>query len=132
MSTGLEIFLSPLEHLLGFMQRERHHKEDMAVKAEEKRQEALSAMHLALVTTQRYQDEQPAGVDREKQLELSGLWADAAIKSRSFIEDATPWNMDKAEYWFRKFKYSDEELRERRLDLAAVQERIDELIRQQK
>lgn len=130
MSTGVEFFLAPLEHLLGFCQRERHHKEDMAVKAEEKRQDALQAMHLALTTTRKYQDAQPNGVDRDKQIELSDLWATAAIKSRTYIGDATPWNMDKAKYWLEQFKRSDKELQEEGLDLASVETRINELIRQ--
>ena len=112
------------------MQRERHHKEDMAAKSEQKRQEALKAMRLALTTTHKYQEAQPDGVDREKQIELSELWADAAIKSRTFIEGATPWFLEKADYWLGKFKCSYEELREKGLDLASVQRRIDELIKQ--
>jgi len=80
--TDLAVLLVPLQGLLGLFQRERHHNEDEERRAEAERQEALKAMYLALVTTRRYIEAQPEGVDREKQLELSNLWATAAIKSR--------------------------------------------------
>ena len=110
------IALPALGNLLGFFQKDQQHADDRNMNLEEKRQDALQAMYAALVTTHRYQDAQPNGVDREKQLELSQLWANAAIKSRAYLQE-NPWMMDKAQYWLDQIKWSDENVKSRGIDL---------------
>jgi hypothetical protein len=129
------IALPALGNLLGFFQKDQQHSDDRNFKLEEKRQDALQAMYAALVTTRRYQGGQPNGVDREKQLELSQLWATAAIKSRAYLQEnegqfQEPWMMDKAQYWLDQIKWSDEKVKSRGIDLNTVEMRIRTLIEQ--
>jgi hypothetical protein len=131
----LSIALPALGNLLNFFQKDQQHAEDQNLNLEENRQEALQAMYAALITTHRYQDAQPNGVDREKQLELSQLWATAGIKSRVYLQkkgtqSQEPWIMDKAQYWLDRIKWSDEKVKERGIDLEAVESRIRTLIEQ--
>ncbi len=129
MANELTIVVPALLGLLAFFQHDRHHEQDHGLKTDEKRKEALIAMQLALTTTLKYQEAQPNGVDREKENELADLWRSAAIKAQTYIGEATPWNLEKAEYWSNRIKEPDESLRERQLDIASVQKRIDQLIR---
>lgn len=131
----LSALLGPLQGLLGFFQNERHYKEEKETKNEAKRQEALQAMYLALTTTHRYLEAQPMGVDRDRQLELSNLWATAAIKSRVYLSNAKhrmpePWMLEKAQYWLDKIKWPEQKVRDIGIDLATVEQRIRELIAQ--
>jgi hypothetical protein len=128
--TDLAILLTPPQGLLGFFQHERHQNEDQERLAEAERQEALKAMYLALVTTRKYTEAQPEGVDREKQLELSNLWATAAIKSRRYFQEAMPWNMTKAAYWLDDIKWPEEKVKAMGIDLVTVEAKIAELIQQ--
>jgi hypothetical protein len=127
------IALPALGNLLNFFQKDQQHTADRNLHLEEKRQEALQAMYEALTTTYRYQNAQPNGVDRDKQLELSQLWAAAAIKSRIYLHEKAPqfqepWMMDKAQYWLDQIKWSDEKVKERGIDLDTVAVRIRKLI----
>jgi hypothetical protein len=127
------IALPALGNLLNFFQKDQQHAEDRNLHLEDKRQDALKAMYTALITTHRYQDAQPNGVNRDKQLELSDLWATAAIKSRVYLQEKgsqfqEPWMMDKAQYWLDQIKWSDEKVTERGIDLETVGERIRTLI----
>ncbi|WP_263378457.1 hypothetical protein [Granulicella paludicola] len=130
MANELAITVPALLGLLAYFQHDRHHDEDHGLKTDEKRKDALQAMQLALATTIKYQEAQPNGVDREKENELADLWRTAAIKSQTYIGEATPWNLEKATYWSNRLKEPDESLRERQLDIASVQKRIDDLILQ--
>jgi hypothetical protein len=90
-------------------------------------------MYAALITTRRYQEAQPNGVDRDKQLKLSRLWATAAIKSRVFVRkkgrrSQEQWMMYKAQYWLDHVKWSDEMVKERGIDFDEVEGRIRMLI----
>jgi hypothetical protein len=118
--TGLEVLLAPLQGLLDFFQKDRHHDEDMQQKVEERRREALRAMYSALVATHKYIEAQPDGMDREKELELSKLWADAAIMSRTYLSTDEPWLMEKADYYLAKIKWPDERVKETGIDLMTV------------
>jgi hypothetical protein len=128
--TGLEVLLAPLQGLLEFFQKDRHHVEDLSQKVEEKRQDALRAMYSALVTTHKYIEAQPDGMDRDKQLELSKLWADAAISSRTYLETDEPWIMEKANYYLSKIEWPHDRVVEAGIDLETVEKRISELIKQ--
>ena len=129
------IALPALGNLLNFFQKDEQHAKDQNLHLEEKRQDALQAMYAALITTHRYQDAQPNGVERDKQLELAQLWATAAIKSRVYLQEKgpqfqEPWMMDKAQYWLDQIKWSDEKVKERGIDLDTVEARIRTLIEQ--
>jgi hypothetical protein len=128
--TGLEVLLAPLNGLLEFFQKDRHHVEDLSQKVEEKRQDALHALYSALTTTHKYIDAQPDGIDREKKIELSKLWADAAISSRTYFEDGEPWMMEKANYYLSKMEWPHERVVQAGIDLKTVEERINQLIKQ--
>jgi hypothetical protein len=128
--TDLAVLLGPLQGLLGYFQREHHHDDEEERHAEAERQEALQAMYQALITTKKYQELQPHGVDRAKQLELSNLWAAAAIKSRRYLQEAMPWNLEKANYWLDEIKWPEEKVKARGIDLATVEATIAELIQQ--
>jgi hypothetical protein len=128
--TGLELLLAPLQGLLDFFQKDRHHVEDRSQKIEEKRQDALRAMYNALVRTHKYIDAQPDGMDRDKQLELSKLWADAAISSRTYLKTEEPWIMEKANYYLSKIEWPHDRVVETGIDLATVEKRISQLIKQ--
>jgi hypothetical protein len=129
------VALPALGSLLNFFQKDHQQAEDRNLRLEEKRQDALQAMYAALTTTHRYQDAQPNDVDRDKQLELSQLWATAAIKSRIYLQDKGPqfqasWMMDKAEYWLNKIEWSEEKVKAKGIDLDTVATRIRLLIDQ--
>src|ERR1700721_4320747 len=126
--TDLAVLLGPLQGLLGYFQREHHHDVEEERRAEAERQAALQAMYQALITTKKYQELQPHGVGREKQLELSNLWATAAIKSRRYFQEAMPWNLEKASYWLDEIKWPEEKAKARGIDLATVEAKIAELI----
>jgi hypothetical protein len=83
--SGFEVLLAPLNGLLDFFQKNRHHASEESRHAEAQRQEALQATYIALVATKKYQESNVH--NRDKEFELSQLWATAAIKSRKFFED---------------------------------------------
>lgn len=128
---GIEVVLAPLQGLLGFFQKERHERLHNAQLAETQRQEALQAMYAALVATKRCQELNSQAPDRARELELSQLWATAAIKSRTYVKEATGWNANKAEYWLSQMKWPDEAVRAKGIDLATVEARILQLMAQQ-
>lgn len=128
--TGLEVLIVPLQKFLDFLQKDRHHAEDLAQKKEEQRQGALHALYQALITTHKYIDAQPHGIDREKKLELSKLWADAAISSRTYLESDEDWIMSKASYYLSQIEWPRDEVVKAGIDLTSVEKRISELINQ--
>jgi len=126
----ISILLAPLEGLLGFFQRERHHTDEEARHSEAHRQEALQAMYTALITTRKYTEAQPGQIDRDKQFELSGLWANVAIKCREYLQEEMPWTMEKSRYWLDEIKWPEERVKSAGIDLVTVEARIAELMRQ--
>jgi hypothetical protein len=127
--TSLSLFIAPLQELLNYFQRDRLHSTDGQQKAEENRKGALDAIYAALVTTSKYLEDQPDGMDRAKQLELSQLWAQAAIKSRTYFStDDRKWMAEKADYYLTKMKWPNSHVTAKRIDLVTVQERVKELI----
>jgi hypothetical protein len=126
---------SLLTALLGLFQKGRQHNDDRNLQLETKRQEALQAMSEALITTHRYQDAQPDGVEPDRCSELAQLWNTAAIKSRVYLDKKGPyfeqrWMLEKGHYWLHKIECSHEEAVRRGIDLGTVERRIRTLIEQ--
>lgn len=128
MIAGLEVLLVPLENLLGYFQKNRQAADDAHYRDETQRQECLQVMYTALIATRRYEElNQP---DREKEFELSQLWAAVAIKSRTYFRESMPMFEEKARYWLEQIKWPDEVVVERGIDLETVEARIAELMRE--
>src|SRR3954465_12797084 len=70
--SGFEVLLAPLNGLLDFFQKNRHHASEEARHAEAQRQEALQAMYIALVATKKYQESNVHTEIRNLNLRSSG------------------------------------------------------------
>jgi hypothetical protein len=117
------IFVAPLQKLLSTFQTERHYLDG-------KTDEALLAMQAALIKTKKYLEESKGKkcFDREREYELSQLWADAAIKARYASSDLSSRLSDKSLYWSDQFEWSADEVREKGIELSSLQEKIQTLL----
>lgn len=125
---GVGILLAPLNGLLNFFQKERHHSTEQEQYAEERRKEALEAMYAALLATRKYQENNVFTVDRDKEYEISQLWATAAIKSRKYFTEVANKNATKALYWLQKDKWPHDVVVERGIDLTTIEAQIRHLM----
>ena len=96
-------------------------------------QEALTALLDALLMTEEYVGNQPAGQDQNlehgKQLELVKVWGIAAIKCRKSFPNDT-WIADKMNYWLEHANWCDDEIYDHYIDLETVRIRVVELLKQ--
>lgn len=122
MNAVASVLLSPLQGLLSYLQKDRHHRDD-------KKDSALHAINTALIETKKY-IEQNGGVsfDRDREFHLAQLWADASVKARHVSTDVATRLNDKSTYWSKKLKWSSEEVLSRRIDIDSLQEQVNELI----
>lgn len=119
---------APLEHLLGYAQRERHHKDKMTEKHAVQRREALEAIYLAICETRKYQEFSGRNRDREKEYELAKLWSLASIKSQGYLGDFTLLSYDKAMYWTSQLKWPQEKIFAKRIDLESIESKYRSLL----
>lgn len=119
-------FIGPLKALLSMFQKERHYNDAKYIAAEEKRKIALQSMYAAYIETKKYIES--GSSDRNKELDLSQLWAEAAIKSRGYTDVMVSANSTKAKYYANQFKWSKEEIREKGIDLETIEKRLLELV----
>jgi hypothetical protein len=124
----LTTLLGPLQALASFFQKERHYDDSQYRYAEARRREALQAMYSALIATRMYVESIPSTPDRQRELELSELWATAAIKSRGFVDVMVSANQTKARYYADKLKWSRDEVLAKGIDLSSMEEKISRLI----
>ena len=119
----LSVFLAPLQNLLGTFQKERHYRSD-------KKDAALLAIQKALIETKKYAEGSSGRkvVNREKEYELSQLWAEAAVKARHASQDLADRLNDKSLYWSDRFEWSREEILAKRIDFEAIERTIRELL----
>lgn len=103
------IFLGPLQGLLNTFQSERHYKDD-------RKDEALHAIHKALLETKKYIELSNDIEDRETEYELAQMWADASIKSRYASEELAQRLQDKSKYWADTIEWSREEILAKNID----------------
>jgi hypothetical protein len=119
---GLSVLLAPLQNLLSTFQLERHYKD-------EKKDIALAAINKALLETKRYLEcGGEERVDREREFELAGLWADAAAKSRYASNEIARRLQDKSLYWSGTLKWSREEVLMKQIDFDSIERTISELL----
>lgn len=115
--------ISPLQKLLDTFQRERHYKD-------QKKDEALLAIQHALIETRRYIEES-GGVkceDREREYELSQLWAQASVKARHASSALAVRLNDKSMYWADELQWSQADVEKRGIELAEIQKQISVLL----
>jgi hypothetical protein len=74
--------------LLSYFQKESHASSEEDRHGEAQRHEALQGMYTALVATKRYQEFNDGAQDRDKERELSQLWATPAIKPRKYFKES--------------------------------------------
>lgn len=119
---SLSVLLAPLQNLLGTFQAERHYKDD-------KKDLALTALNKALIETKKYL-EQGGGqcIDRDREFELAGLWADAAAKARYASNEIAMRLQNKSLFWSENLKWSREEVLAKKIDLASIQKTVSELL----
>lgn len=120
---SLSVLLGPLQNLLGTFQAERHYKDD-------KKDLALTAINKALLETKKYL-EQGGGdqcIDREREFELAGLWADAATKARYASNQIAMRLQNKSLFWSDNLKWSREEVLAKKIDLDSIQKTVSELL----
>jgi len=115
------IFLGPLQGLLNTFQSERHYKDD-------KKDEALHAIHTALLETKKYIELSNGVENREKEYELAQLWADASVKSRYASEELMERLRDKSKYWADTIEWSRDEIIEKNIDFESIEKQLDELL----
>lgn len=123
MSAEASLLLGPLQNLLSWFQKERHYKDD-------KKDAALEAINTALIATRQYIEESQGQkcIDRTREFQLSGLWADAAIKSRhASVELAIRLN-DKSAYWSDSLEWSSDEVNTKQIDLESIQQEVRALL----
>jgi hypothetical protein len=118
------VLLAPLQGLLTYFQKDRHVRDD-------KKDAALLAIKKALIESRKYVElsDGESCFDREKEYDLSQLWADAAVKARYVGRDLALRLNDKSAYWSEEFKWSREEVLARRIDFASVEAAVNELLR---
>ena len=118
------VLLSPLQGLLTTFQSERHHKE-------KQQDEALIAIQKALIATRQY-IELSDGVkcaDREKEYEISQLWAEASVKSRHASEDLAMRLNDKSLYWSDNIEWSSQEVMDKGITLEEMQLQVESMLK---
>jgi len=115
------VFLGPLQGLLSTFQSERHYKDD-------KKDEALNAIHKALLETKKYIELSNGVEDREKEYKLAQLWADASVKSRHANQELMERLRDKSKYWADTIEWSREEVLEKKIDFESIEKQINELL----
>jgi len=115
------VFLGPLQGLLSTFQSERHYKDD-------KKDEALNAIHKALLETKKYIELSNGVEDREKEYELAQLWAGASVKSRHANQELMERLRDKSKYWADTIEWSREEVLEKKIDFESIEKQINELL----
>ncbi len=127
MAEGLSVLFGPLQSLLGYFQRDRYYKD-------EKKDAALLAINHALIETKKYLEKNRGkeDPDREKEYELSELWAQAATKARYASTDLAGRLQDKSAYWSEslEFRWSSDEVLSRRIDIDSIEAQIKELLSQ--
>lgn len=119
----LLLLLAPLLNLLGIFQKERHYQSD-------KTDAALLAIQKALIETKKYAEvsSDRKVSNREKEYELSQLWAEASVKARHASEDLANRLNDKSLLWSATFEWSREEILAKRIDFDSIEGTIRELL----
>jgi hypothetical protein len=123
MGATASIFLAPLQGLLNTFQSERHYRDD-------KIDEALLSIQKALIRSKQYA-EASKGIkcyDRDKEFELSQLWADASVKARYASEDLAQRLHDKSLFWADKIEWSSNEVLDKGIDFDSIEQQIEKLL----
>lgn len=128
MPLDLSDFVNPLKALLSAFQMERHFKVKLKQEEETKRKEALEAILEALTATRVYVESHGEKYDREREYELSELWAIAAIRCRRTLESMQSPSFTKAEYWLHGIKYPDYIVKEMGIDLETMEAQFRDLV----
>ncbi|WP_369160805.1 hypothetical protein [Candidatus Thiodiazotropha sp. LNASS1] len=115
------VFLAPLQGLLSTFQSERHYKDN-------KKDEALHAIHAALLETKKYIELSDGVEDREKEYQLAQLWAEASVKSRYASEELMMRLQDKSKYWSDTIEWSRDEILAKKIDFESIENQINELL----
>jgi len=106
------VFLGPLQTLLKYLQLDRHHRS-------EAKDAALLALNEALLATKKYLE--LACEDRAEEYRLASLWGTAAVKARHASTELAARLQDKSVYWSDRFKWSREEVLNRRIDFDGLE-----------
>ncbi len=117
------VMLGPLQKLLEYFQRDRHHQS-------KQKDDALASLQLALTNTLQYVERSNGEkcLDRETEYELSQAWGDAAIKMRHVSRELAERLDNKAQYWADQLKWSQEEVIDKRIRLTEMREELHRLI----
>jgi hypothetical protein len=108
----VSVFLGPLQTLLKYLQKDRHHRS-------EAKDAALLALDEALLATKKYLE--LTREDRTEEYRLASLWGAAAVKARHASTELAVRLQDKSVYWSDRFKWSREEVIRRRIDFDALE-----------
>jgi hypothetical protein len=121
---GLSSLLSPLQNLLTTFQAERHYQD-------EKKDSALSAINTALIETKKYIEESEGkrNIDRDKEYELSRLWADAAMKARYANADLAARMHDRSLYWADDLEWPQDAILDKGIDIDSIQKTVKDLLK---
>lgn len=120
---GASVVIAPLQGLLSYFQRDRHHRDSQ-------KDDALNALYLAVSRTLEYL-EQSGGekcFDRSEEFELSRLWGDAAQKVRHVSRGLALRLHDKADYWADQLEWSSEEVKTRQIELKRIRDELRRLL----
>ncbi len=117
------VFLGPLQNLLNYLQKDRHHRDAQ-------KDAALHAIEQAIIETERYLEKSGGQKchDREQEFELSKLWSDASIKARHVSSEIAIRLNDKSSYWSDRFEWSADEVIGRGVDLASIRLQVRNLL----
>ncbi|TWT17110.1 hypothetical protein FQY83_17375 [Luteimonas marina] len=118
------VLLTPLQKLLEFFQKDRHHKDAQ-------KDAALLAVSEAINATLKYEEESGGqkGFDRAQEYKLSQLWSDASVKVRHISRDLSRRLGEKTEYWADKLEWAPSELVERKIRLVEIRQAFRDLLR---
>lgn len=121
---SLSVLFEPLQKLLDTFQSERHCTDD-------KRDAALLSINKALIETKRYIETSGGTncVDRAKEYELAQLWAGAAVKARHASTELAERLQNKSLYWSGEFKWTQEEVLSKQIDIESIQKRVLDLLK---
>jgi len=128
MPLDLTGFVKPLMALLHVFQRERHYKVQLKQQEEARRKEALKAVLDALAATRIYVAGLPDKYDRDREYELSELWAIAAIRCRRTLESVQDESLDKMRYWLDSIKWPQSVVKEKGIDLESMEAKFRALV----
>lgn len=122
MVSGLDL-IPGLSKLLDYFATERRDREA-------KSNDALLAALAAALETKIYLEhlEGNRRRDRRKEGDLARLWATAAVPIRKFDRDLADRCLTKADYWIRPQKWSAMQVRERRIGIEQICDRIRQLL----